>query len=262
MNSEALQELIRTAAQDILMPRFNRVSANLKGDGSLVTEADLMMQNALADKLQTNWPSTGFLGEEMSSEEQRAKLDTAAEGLWVLDPLDGTINFASGVPNFAVSLALLDKEGVRIGIIYDPCRDEMFSAERGGGAQLNGKVLHSPQQPFSLKECVAEIDLKRLDEALRIRLVREMPFRSQRNFGSGALDWAWLADGRYPLYLHGGQKLWDYAAGSLILSEAGGRATDLEGLSVYNATLDTRPVVGAVTTELHGTWLDWLTAGK
>ena len=109
MNSQVLQELIRSAAQDILMPRFNRVSANLKGDGSLVTEADLTMQKALADQLQANWPTTGFLGEEMSAEEQQARLETAANGLWVLDPLDGTINFASGVPNFAVSLALLDR---------------------------------------------------------------------------------------------------------------------------------------------------------
>ena len=179
-------------------------------------------------------------------------------GLWILDPLDGTINFASGVPQFAVSLALLTAEGVQLGVIYDPCRDELFSAARGCGAELNGRPLRAPQQAPPLRECVAEIDLKRLNEALRVRLVREMPFRSQRNFGSGALDWAWLADGRYQLYLHGGQKLWDYAAGSLILAEAGGRATDLAGLPVYGASLETRPVVGATNTVLQQTWLEEL----
>lgn len=253
-----LQDLVRTAAQEVLMPRFNKVTADLKRDGSLVTEADVLMQKTLANQLQNHWPTIGFLGEEMSPEQQASRLKESAKGLWILDPLDGTINFASGVPNFAVSLALIDGEGVQTGIIYDPCRDELFSAERGKGAQLNGRAMRTSQQPRALNECVAEIDLKRLDEALRVRLVREMPFRSQRNFGSGALDWAWLADGRYQLYLHGGQKLWDYVAGSLIVAEAGGCSTALDQQPVYNASLNARSVVGAVNPELHRDWLSWL----
>ena len=196
----------------------------------------------------------------MQPDQQSALLQNISEGLWVLDPLDGTINFASGVPNFAVSLALLDQEGVKLGIIYDPCRDEMFSAARGEGAWLNDRTLQCPQHSLSLVDCVAEIDLKRLKENTRVSLVRDMPFRSQRNFGSGALDWAWLADGRYQLYLHGGQKLWDYVAGSLIVSEAGGQATTLENIPVYSGSLDPRSVVGGITPALQEKWLAWLSS--
>lgn len=258
MQLDELKSLVRSTAQNILMPRFREVSAKLKQDGSLVTEADLLMQEELTTQLQARWPETRLLGEEMPPQQQAALLQESTDALWILDPLDGTINFASGVPNFAVSLALLDSEGVRLGLVYDPCRDEMFSAERGKGARLNDRVLHSPRQSLALPDCVAEIDLKRLDPALRLRLVKEMPFRSQRNFGSGALDWAWLADGRYQLYLHGGQKLWDYAAGSLLLTEAGGCATNLQQQAVYNSSLDPRSVVGAVTAELQQNWLEWL----
>ena len=259
MQIDALSDFVRAAARKILLPRFGRVKAEAKQDGSLVTEADLLMQRELTGALQKHWPMIALLGEEMAPAEQASLLNQASSGLWVLDPLDGTINFASGVPNFAVSLALLDGAGVRLGLIYDPVRDEMFSASRDAGANLNGCPLRlTRERPRELEECVAEIDLKRLDEQLRLRLVREMPFRSQRNFGSGALDWAWLADGRYQLYLHGGQKLWDYAAGSLILAEAGCLATDLNGYPVYNASLTPRSVVGAVTPELHREWLAWL----
>lgn len=254
MELKLLQELVKSAAQEILLPRFTQVKAKLKHDGSLVTEADILMQQEIAARLQENWPDIGFLGEEMSAQQQAELLESRGAGLWVLDPLDGTINFASGIPNFAVSLALLNQQGVRIGLIYDPCRDEMFSAAAGQGASLNDRVLRSPQDKKPLGECVAEIDLKRLDESLRIRLVRDMPFRSQRNFGSGALDWAWLADGRYQLYLHGGQKLWDYAAGSLILTEAGGHATSLQQDAVFNNSLSPRSVVAAVNHDLQREW--------
>ncbi|MEN8213155.1 MAG: inositol monophosphatase [Pseudomonadota bacterium] len=256
---DVLTELVRSAALEILMPRFRQVQASLKQDGSLVTEADLLLQQRIAGELKEQWPEIAFLGEEMPASEQAALLKQRDAGLWVLDPLDGTINFASGVPNFAVSLALLDADGVNLGIIYDPCRDELFSATRGNGAILNGQPLQLPQdKSMPLAECVAEIDLKRLDLELRIRLVSSMPFRSQRNFGSGALDWAWLADGRYQLYLHGGQKLWDYAAGSLILAEAGGSATTLDNRPLLDGGIAPRSVVGAVTPELHRSWLEWL----
>ena len=256
---DVLTELVRSAAQEILMPRFRKVQASLKQDGSLVTEADLLLQHRVAGRLKEHWPTIAFLGEEMPASEQTALLKQRDTGLWVLDPLDGTINFASGVPNFAVSLALMDAAGVNLGIVYDPCRDELFSATTGEGATLNGQPLQLRQEnSMRIAECVAEIDLKRLDRELRIRLVSRMPFRSQRNFGSGALDWAWLADGRYQLYLHGGQKLWDYAAGSLILAEAGGVATTLDNQPLLDGGMAPRSVVGAVTPELHRSWMEWL----
>jgi myo-inositol-1(or 4)-monophosphatase len=263
MQIDALSDLVRAAARKILLPRFGQVKTEAKQDGSLVTEADLLMQRELAGSLQKHWPLIALLGEEMTPAEQAALLGQASSRIWVLDPLDGTINFASGVPNFAVSLALLDGAGVQLGLIYDPVRDEIFSASRDAGANLNGRPLRLPRdKPRELEACVAEIDLKRLDEQLRLRLVREMPFRSQRNFGSGALDWAWLADGRYQLYLHGGQKLWDYAAGSLILAEAGGAATTLAQQPLFNGSMAPRSAVGAVNLQLQEEWLAWLTRAE
>ncbi|MCP5143033.1 MAG: inositol monophosphatase family protein [Chromatiales bacterium] len=264
MNSADLQPLLRDAARIELLPRFGRIAAAAKADGSLVTEADVAVQRHIQQRLKDAYPDIGFLGEEMRGEDHARLLRELAEGrhdgLWVLDPLDGTINFASGVPCFAVSLALLDRDGVRAGLILDPLRDECFRADRGAGAFLNDMPLRAGTDAGVLKECVAEIDLKRLTERLRLALVRAQPFRSQRNFGSGALDWAWLAAGRFQLYLHGGQKLWDYAAGSLILAEAGGHAVTLQHEPVYTGVIAPRSVVGAGDEALFKAWRDWLRA--
>ncbi len=251
---ESLIGLLREAAQAELMPRFRKVVAQYKADGSLVTEADLAMQNAVSKRLQRDWPQFGFLGEEMPAEQHEALLSKPGAGLWVLDPLDGTINFASGIPLFSVSLALIDTAGVVMGIIYDPVRDECFSAQRGKGATLNGHPLQAGVLPSRLDECVAEVDLKRLSVSLRTELLTAQPFRSQRNFGSGALDWAWLAAGRFQVYLHGGQKLWDYAAGVLILQEAGGRSCTLDEDAVFNHGLAPRSVVAAANLDLFALW--------
>jgi len=259
---EQLCALVRTAAQQELLSRYRRVRASAKVDGSLITEADIAMQERLQGELARAWPRYRLLGEEMDSQRQAELLADVGAGIWVLDPLDGTINFASGVPVFAVSLALLDRSGVAAGVIYDPLRDECFSAARGQGARLNGDSLTARCEAGRLAECVAEVDLKRLTPALRGRIAEQQPFRSQRNFGSGALDWAWLAAGRVQLYLHGGQKLWDYAAGSLILAEAGGRASDLAGKPVLDWSLTPRPVVAATDSGLFEQWLGWCTESR
>lgn len=257
---ERLAWIIRCAADDELMPRFRNVSAKAKDDGSLVTEADFAVQNRIAKALQAEWPDVAFLGEEMTTEEHTALLSGRDQSpLWVLDPLDGTINFSSGVPAFCVSLARIDDQGVELALIYDPNHQECFCARRGAGAWLNGDMLNVPVDAGrALKECVAEVDLKRLSESMRVALVQEQPFRSQRNFGSGALDWVWLASGRFQLYLHGGQKLWDYAAGSLIFREAGGIAVSLQGDEVFSGDLAPRSVVGAISTRLAEQWQTWL----
>ena len=251
-------ELIRRHAQAEILPRFTHVSASAKPDGSLVTEADYALQQALAAELAGHWPEIPLLGEEMPEAEQRALLETAADGLWVLDPLDGTTNFAAGIPYFGVSLALLDAAGPRLGLIYDPIRDELFSAERGAGAWLNGTPLRTPQEDKPLRHCVAEIDFKRLPKTLAMRLASEHPYASQRNFGSSALDWCWLAASRFDLYLHGGQRLWDYAAAVLILREAGGTATTLQGDPIHTTALTPTSVVAAPSVERHRVWFSWL----
>jgi myo-inositol-1(or 4)-monophosphatase len=109
-----------------------------------------------------------------------------------------------------------------------------------------------------LKNCIAMVDFKRLKPELAATLAAHQPFGSQRNFGSSALDWCWLADGRFHVYLHGGQKLWDYAAGCLILAEAGGKALTLDGEEVIAPGLLPRSVVATLDLELYQIWTAWV----
>jgi myo-inositol-1(or 4)-monophosphatase len=253
----ALAELLRRSARRELLPRFADVQRHVKDDGSLVTEADVAMQRRVQAELAGHWPQYEFLGEEMAGHEHERL--AAAAGLWCLDPLDGTSNFAAGLPFFSVSLALLLHGRPQIGLVYDPVRDECFSAQRGRGAWLNGRSL-GPRAPLDLPlhRAIAVVDFKRLDRPLAERLGGSPPFGSQRNFGSSALDWCWLADGRFHLYLHGGQKLWDYAAGRLILAEAGGHAVTLAGEEVFVARIEPRSVVAARDAGLFAEWREWL----
>ena len=256
-----LRILVRDCAQQELLPRFADVSRHQKTDGSVVTDADHAMQDRVEKELARRWPGYVFLGEEMPAARHAALTEAGHEGLWVLDPLDGTSNFAAGVPFFSVSLALLVGGRVEIGIVYDPVRDEAFCAQRGVGAWLNGLSLGT-QVPLglSLARAIAVVDFKRLDRPLAAQLGAEPPYGSQRNFGSSALDWCWLADGRFHVYLHGGQKLWDYAAGNLILAEAGGQAVTLAGEPVFAVGLASRSVVAARDPELFQVWRRWVAA--
>lgn len=258
---EQLRQLVVPLARQALLPRFTCVAATLKADGSVVTEADLACQQALSAALAARWPEIPLLGEEMAAAEQQRLLAESEAGLWCLDPLDGTSNFAAGVPYFAVALALVRRGVVELGLVYDPVRDECFTAARGAGAWLNGSRLHSRSTGLALSRCIALVDFKRLTPALASRLVCAPPFASQRNFGSSALDWCMLAAGRGHLYLHGRQNLWDYAAGSLILAEAGGRAETLQGEPVLHLSLQPRSVVATLDPALFAPWRDWIAAG-
>ncbi|MHB8254321.1 MAG: inositol monophosphatase family protein [Acidiferrobacter sp.] len=253
-----LERLVRAAAEEELMPRFGVSGPRIKGDGSVVTAADTGMQARLAAQLYEHWPQFQLLGEEMDEEEQRAALG-ALDGAWCLDPLDGTTNFIHGLPFFAVSLALLRYGQPVLGLVYDPLRRECFTALRGGGAWLNGEPLGISAHAPALRRCVAVVDLKRLQPRLASRLGMDPPYGSQRSFGACALDWCWLAAGRVHLYLHGGQKLWDYAAGSLILQEAGGTAATLDGRPIEYDKLENSSAVAAKTADLYEAWRAWIT---
>lgn len=255
----ALRALVREAAHAELFPRFADVIRHVKTDGSVVTEADHAMQSRMQQELARHWPQYGFLGEEMAGHEQERLTRAAGNGLWCLDPLDGTSNFAAGIPFFAVSLALLIDGQPVLGLVYDPVRDECFMARRGEGAWLNDIRLGAPgMAPAELRRAIACVDFKRLDRRLAATLGAEPPYGSQRNFGSSSLEWCWLADGRFHLYLHGGQKLWDYAAGNLILAETGGHATTLEGKEVFQLGLTPRSVVAARDRTLFDAWREWI----
>ena len=254
---EQLREIMVTAGREELLPRFARVERSHKADGSVLTEADMAVQDRIAVQLQQHWPDTVFLGEEMSSDEQQALL-ASDKPAWCLDPLDGTRNFSSGIPYFSISLALLQEGAVSIGLVYDPVRDECFAACRGQGASLNDDALVVMPAGLELKQATALVDFKRLDAVLATRLATEIPYASQRSFGSVALDWCWLAAGRCHLYLHGRSNIWDYAAGEMILREAGGYACTLDGEPVFSRSLTPRSSVGGVDELLFRAWCDWL----
>lgn len=254
-----LREIIVRAAESELLPRFRQAEFACKADGSMVTEADVAMQQYIQDQLRLLWPQYQLLGEEMSEPEQRNILqDGKNSGVWVLDPLDGTSNFAAGFPFFSVSLALLVQGRPVLGLVYDPIRQECFHAQEGKGAKLNGESLRVDVSRSHLKQCLAAIDFKRLSGGLANRLAQEPPYGSQRSMGSVALDWCWVAAGRVHLYLHGKQKLWDYAAGCLILREAGGLSSTLNGESVFVPDVAPRSALAALDPELFSQWRDWL----
>lgn len=248
---------VREVARAEIVPRFNQVGHAHKADGSLVTEADMATQRALAAALRADFPDIPLLGEEMEPAEQQRLLAEGEQGLWILDPLDGTGNFVSGIPFFSLSLALVVSGRVELGVVYHPTADECFDALHGHGARLNGRPLAAGEMP-ALAAASGLVDFKRLTPELATRLATEPPYRSQRSFGSVALDWCWVAAGRCQVYLHGGQKVWDLAAGSLILEEAGGRATTLDGEPVFTPALGARSAVAATTPELHAAWVGWL----
>jgi myo-inositol-1(or 4)-monophosphatase len=260
-----LCRLLRSAAAREILPRFRRVAAQAKPDGSLVTEADLGVQAFTRSELEVSYPGVPFLGEEMSAQEQLALLADAPGGIWCLDPLDGTSNYVGGFPYFCISLALLQGGQARLGLVLDPVRDECFAAESGAGAWLNGIPLHPPCGGEDLGDCLAIVDLKRLPESLLSRLGNVAPYRSLRSLGSVALEWCWLASGRARLYLHGGQRLWDYAAGRLIATEAGIRSLLLEQgrrAALDKFSLNPRMAVAAANPVLLQHWSAWLAVEK
>lgn len=252
-----IEIVINTAKQE-LNPRFTHSTREYKNDGSIITEADRAVQQTINSSLKKQWPEITFVGEEMSEAEQIALLNTKGQAIWCLDPVDGTSNFAAGIPFFAVSLSLLKDGEILMGVVYDPMRDECFTAIKGKGAWLNGEPLgkHMPEAPLS--KGIAIIDLKRLPRELAIRILDEKPFSSQRSIGSVALDWCWIAAGRGHVYLHGKQRIWDYGAASLVLHEAGGHSMTLDGEPVLSVSLEPRSAVAALNKTLFDEWVAWL----
>ena len=257
-DSSTLQDCVISATLEELVPRFNEVGRRAEHDGSIIIEADLAMQQRLERELGQLWPGIDLLSEEMPEEKQRNLLGATHKPLWCIDPLDGTSNFAAGLPSFAVSVALIYNGGPVTSVIYDPVRDESFRADKGAGVWLNEQPLCPSKVELPLTKAIALVDFKRLKPELGSRLVYAPPYGSQRNFGCCSLEWAWTAAGRAHLYLHGGQKLWDYAAGVLILAEAGGHSCTLQGEPVFKTALKSRSVVASADLKLFKAWCDWL----
>ena len=257
MRVRALQSLVRDICRKTILPHYNNVTWRRKPDGSIVTEADIATQQYLTDSLPRLLPGP-VLGEEMTQEEQNECWLQGTNGLWCIDPIDGTTNFANGIPFFAVSAAYLINHEPVLGLVYNPITDEAFYAAKGAGAYLNGTALPLRPAANSLTDSVAGIDLKRIPRTLATELARHPPYYSQRNFGSSALEWCFIAAARLDIYIHGGQMLWDYAAGKLILSEASGMAEAMDQRPLIAPPAEKRAVILAASPALFALWRQWL----
>ncbi len=254
--AETVATLLAKAGSEIVIPAFKMQASGkeLKDDGSVVTETDLKCQDFLQTELSTLYPEIGFLGEEMSREEQLECLNSK-ERFWCVDPLDGTTNFTAPLPHFASSVALIENGQPLFACVHDPLQNETFTAVKGEGARLNGEAVQSSAQT-ELKQAVGFIDFKRLDVKRATHLATQAPYRSQRNIGTCALEWAWLAAGRGHFIIHGGEKVWDYAAGALLAEEAGCTVTDFAGLSPFHTSQLSSPILAACNSNIHRQLLD------
>ena len=256
---KAVMAAVKLVAAEEIMPRYMKMAHQHKSDGSLCTEADIAAQEVLTRKLQAilNVP---VIGEEMGQAQQEALWADGLQTVWCIDPIDGTSNFVRGLPYFSVSVALFRAGKCVLGVIYAPVTNEMFAAEYQRGAFLNGVRLPERTAAGSLKDALAGVDLKRLGGKLAGSLASHPPYASQRNFGASTLDWCYTAAGRYDAYLHGGQKLWDYAAGSLILQEAGGHISSLEQDDFSLGNIWQRSVIAALDENIFNQWKNWIRA--
>ena len=203
-----------------------RVAFELKGDFDLVTEADRASERLVIERLRSHFPQHSILAEEGGGHE------SASEYRWYVDPLDGTTNFAHSFPLFNVTLALERAGEMIAGVIYDPLRREMFSAERGAGAYLNNhriKVSACKRLEDSLAS--TGFPSRKRHQNVNIHFYHQMAMASHgvRRTGSAAIDLAYVACGRLDAFWEFGLKPWDMAAGTLIVREAGGAVSDMKG---------------------------------
>ncbi len=252
-----VERIAKDAGQNILLPAFESQLAmqTRKSDGSIVTETDDKAQAFIQEALHVLDPSIGFLGEEMTQEEQLQALHHGSK-FWCVDPLDGTGNFTTPMPLFAISIALIADGKPVLACIYDPVRDDMFSATLGKGLRINGENYTPIPINKTLDDCIGFIDFKRLNSELATKLATQKLYRSQRNLGTCALEWAWLAAGRAQFIVHGGQKLWDYAAGVLLAEETHCIITDFMGQHPFTRPQLSSPVIAATNQKLADAWLD------
>lgn len=201
-------------------------SVSFKGRADIVTDVDLAAEKAVLDLLWHEFPDFGILAEES------APVDTGSPFTWVVDPLDGTRNFAQGVPHFCTVVALSYGDEPVVGVTYDPIREELFTAEQGNGAFLNGERLSVSESP-ELGQALLGCDLGYVDEkaGVAIDLIRSLwpGMISLRLMGSSALGVAYAAAGRVDLYFHHSLSPWDIAAGLVLVREAGGVILDKQG---------------------------------
>ena len=223
-------------AGHLLLEKFGRITTvTMKGDINLVTEADLASEALIIERIKSHYPKHAILAEESGN---AVVIDGETEWKWIIDPLDGTTNYAHGYPCFAVTIALEHKGEVAVGVTFDPTRNELFAAEKGQGATLNGKSIRvsaTESLGASLICTGFPYDFKRKDDFARHLTAFLMQSRGVRRDGSAAIDMAYVACGRFDGFWEEGLNPWDMAAGRLLIEEAGGWVTDYNGdaFSIY-----------------------------
>ena len=222
----AMAEIAREAGT-LLMGYFHRrVKVEYKGDVDLVTEADRASEALITKRIRERWPGHNIMGEEGTRSEQ------GSDYRWYVDPLDGTTNFAHGYPVFCVSLGLEHKDERVAAVIFDPTRGEMFTAEKGGGAFLNGRPIHV-STVGNLAECLVATGFPshKRHKNPNIFFYHQITLKTHgvRRAGSAALDLCDVACGRFDGFWEFNLNPWDTAAGVLIVQEAGGRVSRFDG---------------------------------
>jgi len=196
---------------------LEQLQVSIKGPSDFVTNADTKAEKIIIDELTKSRKNYSILSEESGSKENKD-----IDNVWIIDPIDGTINFLHGVPHFAISIALKSNNEIVSGLIYDPIKDEMFYAEKNNGAYFNNKRIRVSKRK-KIEECLfasGEIDNENIKQKTNAKL-------KTRKSGSAALDMAYVASGRYDGYFQKNLNLWDIAAGIIIVKEAGGQVNDL-----------------------------------
>src|SRR5579885_445704 len=223
---ETAVEIAREAGALLANYFERRVDFELKGEFDLITEADRRSEKLVVEKLRLYFPSHRIVAEEGGGS------DGASEYCWYVDPLDGTTNFAHSFPMFNVTLGLERAGEMIAGVVYDPVRQEMFTAERGAGAYLNNRRIHASATRH-LADSLASTGFpsRKRHHNVNIHFYYQLAMASHgvRRTGSAALDLAYVACGRLDLFWEFGLKPWDMAAGILLVQEAGGQVSDMRG---------------------------------
>jgi len=221
----ALQAAVAAAreAGALVRSRFYSVKeVSEKGPRDLVTDVDMASERLIRKSLAVAFPDVGVEGEEMGAA-------GAGELRWIVDPIDGTRNYAAGIPHFCINIALAHGQDVLVGVTYDPMREELFHAARGQGTYLNGARIAVSQKP-SVRECILGFDISSMhfkaNQALGMVQGLWPNMQSLRIMGSSALALAYAACGRIDLYFHHSLSAWDVASGLLLVREAGGEVLD------------------------------------
>ena len=237
LSSANINEMVKACrkASKILIRDFGEIEklqVSLKGPGDFVTMSDKKVEKILIDELQKARPNYSILSEEIG------EIKNDEEFKWIIDPIDGTSNFLHGIPHFGISIGLENKKEIICGIIYDPIKDEFFSAEKGNGSYLNNQRMRVSARS-KLKDCLIVTGGPKYDSKNKELSLKEYEkFSSRintpiRKMGSASLDMAYVAAGRFDGFWQRNLNYWDIAAGIILVKEAGGYVTDFVGDNKY-----------------------------